>query len=103
MSSLEFRLEIINKTKNYLLEEVKHNDLMSEKYKKTCKYLNYVEKFFILGSTVTHCVSVFAFASLVFVPVGITTSAVGLKICAITAEIKKNNQFSKRQRRSMIK
>ena len=30
-----------------------------------------------------------AFASLVGIPVGITSSVVGLKICAITAEIKK--------------
>ena len=42
MSSLEFRLRKIDERKN-LLEEIKHNDLMSEKYKKTCKYLNYIE------------------------------------------------------------
>ena len=56
---------------------------MSEKYKKTCKYLNYVEHLFILVSTVTGCVSISAFASLVCVPVGITSSAVGIKNCAI--------------------
>ena len=33
--SLDFKKK---KKKNYLLEEIKHNDLMSEKYKKTCKY-----------------------------------------------------------------
>ena len=40
-ASLEFRLKTIDKTRNYLLEEIKHNDLMTEKYKKTYKYLNY--------------------------------------------------------------
>ena len=40
-ASLEFRLRKIDETRNYLLEEIKHN-LMSEKYKKTCKYLNYL-------------------------------------------------------------
>ena len=54
----------------------KHNDLMSEKYKMTCKYLNYVENLLILVSTVTGCVSTFAFASLVCVPVGIACSTV---------------------------
>ena len=34
-ASLEFRLKKNNQTKNYLLDEIKHNDLMSEKYKKT--------------------------------------------------------------------
>ena len=34
---------------------------MSEKHKKTCKYLNYVEDFLVLASTVTGCVTVSAF------------------------------------------
>ena len=42
-ASPEFRLRKIDQTRNYLLDEIKDNDLMSEKYKKTCKYLNYVE------------------------------------------------------------
>ena len=63
---------------------------MSEKYKKTCKYLNYVEHLLILVSTVTGCVSNSAFASLNCVPVGITNSAVRWKICAMTAGIKKS-------------
>ena len=63
--------------------------MISEKYKKTCKYLNYVEQLLILASTVTDCVSVSAFASLVTIPVGITNSSVGIKFCKITAGIKK--------------
>ena len=37
-ASFEFRLRKIHETGNYLLDEMRHNDLMSEKYKKTCKY-----------------------------------------------------------------
>ena len=33
-ASLEFRLGKINKIRNYLLDEIKHNDLMSKKNKK---------------------------------------------------------------------
>ena len=33
-ASLEFRLRKIDETRNYLLDEIKHNDLMSEKYLK---------------------------------------------------------------------
>ena len=43
----------------------------------------------ILASTVTDCASISAFVLLVCVPVGIMSSAVGLKICEITAGIKK--------------
>ena len=42
-----------------------------------------------LGSTITGCVSISAFASLVGIPIGITSSALGLKICEITAAIDK--------------
>ena len=48
MSRLEFRLRKIDETRNYLLVEIKHNDLMSERYKKTCEYLNFVEHLLIL-------------------------------------------------------
>ena len=52
-ASLDFRLRKIDETRNNLLDEIKHNDLISEKYKKTCKYLNYVEHLLILASTIT--------------------------------------------------
>ena len=84
-ASLEFRLRKFDETRNYLLDEINHNDLMSEKYKKTFKYSNYVEHLLILASTVTGWVSISAFASLFCVPVGITSSAVGVNICAIMA------------------
>ena len=42
----------------------------------------------ILASTITRCASIYAFASLVGIPVGIANSAVGLEICAITAGVK---------------
>ena len=72
---------------------------MSEKYKKICKYLNYVEHLLILVSTVTGCVSVSTFASLACVPVGITSSAVGMKICAIAAGIKKYKSIIKKKKK----
>ena len=71
-ASLEFWLRKIGETRNYLLEEIKHNYLMSEKYKKTCKYLNYVENVLILASAVTGCVSISAFASIVAIPACVT-------------------------------
>ena len=96
MSSPEFILGKIDETRNYLLDEIKH-DLMSERYKKTCEYLKYVEHLLILVSTVTSGISVSAFASLVASPIGITSSAVGIKIYAITAGIKKCKSIKKKK------
>ena len=78
MTSLESRFKKKNETRNYLLEEIKHNDLMIEKHKNTCKYL-----------TSTGCVSISAFTSLVAIPVSIESSAERLNICAIIAGVKK--------------
>ena len=61
---------------------------MGKKYEKTSRYLNHVEYLPILVSTVTSCVSFSAFASSVFIPVGITSSAVGKKVGATLQELK---------------
>ena len=99
MSSLQFRLRKIDETRNYLLEEIKNNDLISEKYKKICKYLNYVEHVLILVSTVIGCVSISEFTSLVCALVGTASSAVGMKMCAITTEIKKYKSVIKKKKK----
>ena len=95
----KFRLRKIDETKNYLLEEIKHSDLISEKYKSTCKCLNYDEHLLSLLSTVTSCVPVSALASLVCVPAGITSSAVGIQIWAIIAGSKKCKSLIKKKKK----
>ena len=82
--------------RNYLIEEIKHNDLKIEKYKKTWKYLNYAERLVVLASKITSCVLISAFTTLA---VGITSSAVRLKICAITAGIKKYKSIIKKKKK----
>ena len=62
---------------------------MSTKHKKLCTTLNYVEHFLILASTITGCISFSAFASLIGIPIEITSSAKGLKICAIISRTKR--------------
>ena len=61
---------------------------MSNKHKRFCTTLHYIEHFLILASAVTGCNSVSVFASLLCIPVGITSSKVGLKLFAMTEELK---------------
>ena len=75
----------MEETRNYFLEEIEQNKLMSRKHKKVCATLNHIEHFLILASSITGCISISGFASLLGIPIGITSSAVGLKICAIAA------------------
>ena len=97
--SQEFILKNIDETRNYLIEEINRNELMSKKHKKVCTTLNYIEHFLILASTITGCISISAFASLLGIPIGITSSAIGLKICAITAGIKKYKSIIKKNKK----
>ena len=53
----------------------------------------------ILASTVTGCVSISAFASLVAITISITSSAVRIKICAMTAGIKKYKSIIKKKKK----
>ena len=87
--SLEFRLKNRNKTRNYFLREIEKNALMSGTPKKFCTTLKYIEHFLILTSTISGCISISAFSSFIGIPIGITSSAIGLKICAMAAGIKK--------------
>ena len=69
---------------------------MIKKHKKVFTILNYIEHFSSLASTITECISFSVIASLNIIPIGITSSAAGLKICAITAGIKKCKTITKK-------
>ena len=101
--SQEFRLKDIRETRNYFIEEINGNELMSKKHKKICTTLNHIEHFLVLASTITGYVSISAFASLIGIPIRITSSAIELKICAITAGIKNYKSIIKKKKRNMIK
>ena len=69
--SQEFRLKNIDETWNYLLEEIKQNELVRRNRKMICTTLNYIENFLILASTITGCIWISALASLLGIPIGI--------------------------------
>ena len=72
--------------------------------KKNFGVFSYNEHIIALVSTVTGCVSISAFASLVSIPVGITSSAVVVKICCvITAGIKNNKSIIRKRRENLNK
>ena len=56
--SQEFRLRKIDETRDYFLEELKHNYLVCKKDKKVCKVLNNIEYLLSLVCAITGCVSI---------------------------------------------
>ena len=72
---------------------------MSNRHKNVCTVLNYIDHLLTVTSTITVCDSIFSFASLVCIPIGITGSANGFKICVITAGIKKYKSIIKKNKK----
>ena len=77
------------KNKNYFIKEINQNELMSKKQKKASKTSNDTEHSFMLVSAIITCASIFTFAFLVGISVGISSSAFRLKIYSIAARSKK--------------
>ena len=61
--------------------------------------MNYTEHSLIAISTITECVFISAFASLVGIPIGMASSTIGLKLCVITATIKNYTSIIKKKKR----
>ena len=57
--------------------------MISKKHKNLCTILSYIEHFLILGSTI---------------PIGIASSAIGLKMCAIIEAIKNYKSIIKKKK-----
>ena len=61
---------------------------MSKDHKEVCTALSYIEHLFILVSAFNRRVSFYAFASLVGIPICITSSTGRLKLCAAIKKYK---------------
>ena len=97
--SPKFRLRNIDETRNYFLEKIKHNELMSRKDKKVSTTLNHIH-FLVSISAIKECISISDFTSLIGNPIGITSSVIGLKICQINAGIKNYKSiFNKKKKK----
>ena len=87
-----------DETRNYFIEDINQSYLISKKNKRVFTALNYIEHVLILASAVNGYVSIYDFVSLIGIPS--RSSAVELKTCAITAEIKKYKSITKKKRKN---
>ena len=61
--------------------------------------MNYIDHLLIAISTITGCVSISTFASLVGIPLEIKSSVILLKVCAIIAGLRKNKSIIKKKKK----
>ena len=73
--------------------------MTSRKHKKVSTTLNNIEIFLVLASKITGYTSISVSASFLGILIGITSSAIRLKICAITTGIKKFKSIIKEKKK----
>ena len=78
--SQKFRFKHVDEKKNYYLEE-EQNELVSGKHKKVYITPTYIQHFLTWAPLINGWISISAFASLVGIPIEITSSAIGIKMC----------------------
>ena len=72
---------------------------MSKKHRQVCTNWKYIEHFLILASPVTGCISISAFASVLGIPIGITSSSIELSIFTIPVGVKMYKQIIKKKKK----
>ena len=96
--SHKFRSNKIDGTRNYFIEEMKQNDLMSKKYKKVCTASKYVKQSLVLNFAVTLCFNFYVFFVRWY-----SNSYCKFRscrnVCAMTARIKKYEPIIKKKRK----
>ena len=102
-SSQEFTSKNIDEIGNYFLKKLEQNGFMSRMHKEVCTTLNYIKRLLILASKITGYISISAFGSLFGIPIRITSSAIGLRILAITAGIKMYKSIVKKKKNNHYK
>ena len=95
----EFRLKKTDVIRNYLIEGINRNEIMSKKHKNVCIVLDYIEHLLIEISGITGCGSISAFAYLIGISIGTTSSAISIKICVINAGIKNYKPINKKNKK----
>ena len=94
---INFRLKIIDEKRHDLLHEIKHNDLMKEKYRKVCRAVDCFEHFF----SFRFCSPWLCFDFWIcFISwYACRLCVVGLKRCALTVRVKKYKSIMKKKKK----
>ena len=91
-----FKKEEMN---NSFIRKIDQNEFLSNKNKKVCTTLNYIEHFLTLVFAVNVCICISFFASLIDISKGSMSSTTGLNISAIIARVKNYKSIIKKNKK----
>ena len=87
----KFRLNEINKIKDYLEFEIKERESVSKKLRKHTAALDYTDETFIVLSTTSGGISIISFTNVIGIPSGVISAGLTLVLYITTRIIKKNH------------
>ena len=99
----KFRLNEINKVKNYFNSEIQERKTMSKKLSKYIAALDYIDKTLIFLSATSGGISVIPFTSVIGFLVGIASASFSLIFSQITRIIKKLLKVRRNKKRNIKK
>ena len=85
----QFRLNKINKIKDYFIAEIKERELMSKRLSKYIAFCDYFDKSLIALSATSSNISIASFATVIGTPVGIASESLSLAFSLSTGFVKK--------------
>ena len=85
----QYRLNKISKTEDDLITEIKQRELMSKKLSKYTSFFDYFDKSLMVLSVTSGSVSIALFATVILIPIGITSASLSLAFSLCTGLAKK--------------
>ena len=99
----QFRLNKINKMKDYFVAEIKERELMIKWFKKYIASFDYFDKSSIVLSVTTGSISTASFATVIGAPVGMESASLALSISTeIIKKLLKTTRNKKRKRNNIV-
>ena len=85
----QYRLNKISKNEDDLITEIKQRELMSKKLSKYTSFFDYFDKSLMVLSVTSGSVSIALFATVILIPIGITSASLSLAFSLCTGLAKK--------------
>ena len=89
LNNQQFWLNKISNIEDYFIAEIKERELMSKKLSKYISFFDYFDKSLIVLTVTSDGVSIASFATVIGIPVGITSASLSLAFSLCTGLIKK--------------
>ena len=89
LNNQQFRLNKISKIEDYFIPEIKEKDLISKNLRKYISLFDYFDKSLIVLSVTSGSISITSFATVIGIPIGITSASLSLAFSLCTGLVKK--------------